>query len=227
MTRIVRSVVGAGTLALLFTTAAAADPIRIISGFATAPSLSTGGVVSLQGTRGFSMEGNLTHGEGRIDPFNDCFPCLPGTTISVGAFQGEASFPTTATFNGTTYTGINRADSHDSIFLELVGSALIPAFTGAEITITAPFTAEGGFNISGLGTVPILGQGIASLLLRPQPVPTGEPPHWFVSSVRYDFTDVTPVPEPATILMVAGGLAAIARSARRRRVGRAPANDRE
>jgi hypothetical protein len=227
MTPIVRSVVCTGPLALLFATAAAAEPIRIISGFATAPSLSSSGVISIQGTQGFSLEGGLTHGEGRIDPFTFCFPCLPGTTISVGAFQGGASFPGTATLEGTSYTDISDVDSTESVFLELFGRTVIPAFTGAPVTITAPFTVEGGFNLFLDGvTVPIRGQGIASILLQPQPVPGGAPPEWYVGGVRYDFNNLTPVPEPATILMVAGGLAAIARSARRRRKD-ASSSDRE
>ena len=35
--------------------------------------------------------------------------------------------------------------------------------------------------------------------------------------IRYDFTDQTPVPEPSTLTMVAGGLLAVMRAARKRR----------
>lgn len=218
MARVARSVACVGTLCLLIAAHASADPIRITGGFATATGLSSGGEISLQGTRGFSLTGTLTTGEGRIDPFNQCFPCLPGQEISVGAFQGGASFPGTARFEGQTYTDISGVDSTESVFFELVGFTVIPPFTNASTTITAPFTiSRGGFNFFlDSVTVPIIGQGIATVLLRPQPVPFGAPPEWIVGSVRYDFNDATPVPEPGTILMVAGGLAVIVRSARRR-----------
>jgi PEP-CTERM putative exosortase interaction domain len=38
-----------------------------------------------------------------------------------------------------------------------------------------------------------------------------------IERIRYDFADQAPVPEPSTLTMVAGGLLAIVRAARKRR----------
>ena len=80
----------------------------------------------------------------------------------------------------------------------------------------APFTLEGNFFLSGPnGGVPITGRGMATLFFVPAFSGMTTPP--MIERIRYDFADQAPVPEPSTLTMVAGGLLAIVRAARKRR----------
>jgi hypothetical protein len=218
MTRITSFVACMGLLLLGAVPRASADPIRITGGTIVVTGRAEIGAVSIVGTRGFSLLGGVDPGEGRVDPFTDCNPCLPGTTtISVGAFLGGTALPAVATLDGNTYTVGSGIDDPVSVVLELFGMSRVPAPSDSPTMVTAPFTAEGRFFLPFPDTpVLIRGGGIATLLFRPFPA-GGSPETWEIDQVRYDFTDQTPVPEPATLMMVAGGLAAIVRVRKKRR----------
>lgn len=104
----------------------------------------------------------------------------------------------------------------------VIGNALFftgPSFVLTE-TITLPFTATGGVNFLDNNGVEVkhtfVGQGFVTLHHRLVPfgVPTG-PSYEFVSAT-YTFT-AEPVPEPATLALLATGLAGACAAARRRR----------
>lgn len=220
MTRVVRSVVSLGFFCLLAAIPASADPIVITSGFLTAASAyGPGATISLQGTRGFSIEGRPTIGEGRIDPFTECFPCLPGTRISVGGLLSGSALPTSATLDGVTHTDINGLNSVQTIFLEFFGRAVVPPIDDTTSMVSVPFDLRGAFYFFDESrSVPIVGSGVVTVLFRTQPVAPGSAPEWMVGGVRYDFRAApAAVPEPATLAMVGGGIAAIASAVRRRR----------
>jgi len=221
MTRITRLVACVGLLWLTVATGASADPVTVTGGFLTAPPYGDpAGVASLIGTSGFSLEARVNTIEGSVHPLNECSPCLPGTAFSVGAILSTTVFEGVATLDGRTYSDLSGISPESaSLYFEFFGRTVAPAFQDAPTIITAPFTLSGIFNLPFPPGFPpeLRGGGIASVLLRPQPTPVGEPPQWIVGGVRYDFADQRPIPEPATLVMVAGGLLAVARGAKRAR----------
>ena len=217
MTRITSFVVCIGLLCLGAASRAAAEPIRITGGTFLVPGLSEAGSISIVGTRGFSLVSKVTTLEGRVNPFFNCTPCGLGvSTISIGAFQGGTSFFGPATLDGVTYHVGDGIDDPEFIAFEIFGTAPVPSPDSLPTSVTAPFTLEGNFFRSGPnGGVPIEGRGIATLFFRP--AFPGMPTTPAIERMRYDFTDQTPVPEPSTLTMVAGGLLAVVRAARKRR----------
>jgi hypothetical protein len=137
------------------------------------------------------------------------FSCPCGATKSSKRQQAP-------TLDGQTYTVGSSVDPVGPL-LEFFGTARVPEPSDSPTVVTAPFTAEGRFFL-GFDTIPVVmeGRGIATLLFNPFPAGVGSPPTSIIERVRYDFTDQTPVPEPATLTMVAGGLMAIARAEKRR-----------
>ena len=222
MTRITSFVACLGLFLLGVPPPASAEPIRLTGGTILVTGQVEPGTVSIAGTRGFSLTGGVDPGEGRVDPFTVCNPCLPGTsTLSVGAFLGGTAFPNAvATLDGNTYTVGTGIDDPEFVTLELFGTVSLPALSDSRTMITAPFTATGAFFAPALNApVPIRGRGIATLRLKPFPS-NGSPETWEIDRlVRYEFSD--PVPEPATVMLVASGLAAIVGARKRQRSKRA------
>jgi len=175
------------------------------------------GSISIVGTRGFSLVSQVATLEGRVDPFFNCTPCdLAVPTISLGAFQGGTSFFGPATLDGVTYHVGDGVDDPEFINFEIFGTAAVPNPDNLPASVTAPFTLEGNFFLSGAnGGVPINGRGMATLFFGPAFPGTSTVPT--IERIRYDFADPTPVPEPSTLTMVAGGLLAMVRAARKRR----------
>jgi hypothetical protein len=213
MTRITSFVACMGLSFLGVVSHASAEPIRVTGGTIVVTGLTGLGSVSIVGTRGFSLTGGVDPLEGRVDPFTECNPCLPGTsTLSVGGFLGGTVFPhAVATLDGNTYTVGTGIDDLVGLTLELFGIASLPALSDSRTIISAPFTAAGGFFLPSLNPPLIRGRGIATVALKPFPA-DGSPETWEIDRlVRYDFSDPgpDPVPEPATLVLVASGLAAI------------------
>jgi hypothetical protein len=229
MHHLFRIVACVGFTCVAVTTPVAADPISITSGSIVVTDLLSLGTISIAGTRGFSIEGSVDPVEGRVDPVNAC-PCLAGTTISLVAVLAGSAVVGTATLDGNQYELTGSIDDPTSVFLELVGTAMLPQLISSLTVVTAPFsTAQSSvflfdFLVAG---VPLNGSGIASLSLSPAfPDPNG-PPQWMVDQVRYDFNDVPAVvPEPSTMTLITLGLAAATLRARMRRRGTRPDRER-
>jgi hypothetical protein len=223
MNRVAFLVAGVSVLSLGWTQAAA-DPVAITSGSIalSEPSLFQVGSIALSGTRRFSIDGLVNSGEGRIDPLGQCFPCAPTADFSVGADLGTFAISGKATLDGETYTDINSFRSDNFAHLHLIGSTELPPVNGSSLLIRAPFkvaadsffTYEVGAGSStaprGLATVPLAGRGTATVRFHVNP----SIPVWEFSEMRYEFA---PIPEPATLVLVGGGIAATLFRAKTRR----------
>ena len=211
MTRITSFVVCIGLLSLGAAPRASAEPIRITGGTFLVGGLSESSSIAIVGTRGFSLVSKVTTLEGRVDPFIACTPCGLGVpTISIGAFQGGTSFFGPVTLDGVTYHVGDGVDDPEIISFEIFGTAPVPSLDSLPTSVTAPFTLAGNFFTSPNAGVPIEGRGLATLFFSPNSTVN-------IQRIRYDFNDQTPVPEPSTLTMVAGGLLAVVRAARKRR----------
>jgi hypothetical protein len=216
MTRLTRFVVCAAAL-FLGATRASADPVRLISGSLLVVGASTVAPISTAGTRGFSVNGLAAPSEGRIDPFTECAPCLPGSTVSVGGSLGEAAFLGTVTFEGSTFPLLFSINNETSLLFEWSGTTIAPPPAAGPVGVTAPFTLSGLFFRSfGRDVVELSGRGTASLFLTPANVGPDVPFAWEVDRVRYDFEDPALTPEPATLMLTGIGVVAGAAARRRR-----------
>jgi len=216
MTRITSFVVCIGLVSLAAASRASAEPIRITGGTFVVLGLTGPSSIAIVGTRGFSLVSGVTTLEGRVDPFTDCIPCAPGvSTISAGAFQGGTSFFGPVTLDGVTYHVGDGVDDPEIISFEIFGTAPVPSRDSLPTSVTVPFTLAGNFvpSLSHAG-IPIEGRGLATLFFKPD---ASIPVNPNIDRISYDFIDPTPVPEPSTLTMVAGGLLALVRAARKRR----------
>ena len=202
--------------------AAGADPVRITSGFLSVDGLSTPGPFQLIGDNvnlaGFSQ--SQTAGP------TWCFPCEPGDTIDLGSRYLADFGRGTATVNGTHYPNVMLAGP----VIFSAPSVTAPATPGP-FTVERPFTFEAtvrgiaDYNLpterTVFGGLQLFGHGTVTASFAASPVSSEQPLLFSFDSVRYDFSAADPVPEPATLVLLGSGLAALAgRHARHRRSSR-------
>ena len=192
-----------------------ADPIVITNGFVTIIGFPSGPAYSLAGDN-FAVIGGAGD-VGNSTPQAVCFPCPVGAVINVnGHFVGLSLGAGSATLNGVVFPDLAFGGT-----FTFNGPPLIVPFSESNLTLTSPFTFEGHLlgcspsclsNPTPVFTVDLVGRGLATLQLNFSNFDTQGNPLFTFGSVRYDFE----VPEPASILLLAGGLAALSAGLRRR-----------
>lgn len=198
---------------------AGADPVRITSGFLSVDGLSTLGPFQLSGD-GISLSGFSQLG---VAGPAWCFPCEPGSTIDLGTNYLANFGRATGTVNGTAYSDVMLTGP-----VTFTAPGILAPSTPGPFTVVQPFTFEAAvrgiadFDLPEERTVfeaLLFGHGTVTASFGATPLSPGEPLLFFFDSVRYDFSAAEPVPEPATLLLLGSGLAALAGRHHRRRRG--------
>jgi hypothetical protein len=196
---------------------AAADPVAITNGYFTAGTVDTSAQAMLNGD-GFGLNAFI---EAYISTLSlSCTPCAPGTTLDLGgSFEGPRASGS-AFVDGVTYS---------EVFLDgMTGTFSSPAFviSGTDsVRVTRPFTFSAVVSgylldpfVYGITqpafTKTLSGTGVASATFL---FNDDETPLFFGTGLRYDFTNPGATPEPATLLLVATGVAIGALGRRRGR----------
>jgi hypothetical protein len=210
---------------LSFAVPVAADPIQITSGSLvyTGP---PGADISVEMSgAGFAFSGTTRAFSIWFSPYESCLvpECLAGSTLDLRtAGAGPTYVSSTATYDGEVYGGLGGILSVADIYTQWTGSLLIPeGFTGG--TLTAPFAFSGYFqytndNFMTINKVGLFGSGTATVTFG-RYNPQVDPNALLTQAVRFDFADVAPTPEPASMLLVATGVVGLlARRRHQRRI---------
>ena len=188
-------------LALACAAPAAADTIAITRG-----SLIFNGAffdpLTIGGDRGFTFD--ATVGDGVVDFVPGCGGfCDPGTTFSLGAFWIGNDLTGTATVDGRTFERVGDLSSDTSAQARFSGSMFVPLPGGRSATMRSTFSFEGTLFVFHPEGVPeqfdLFGGGTAiGTFGRVE----GQN-EWSLDRLVFRFDGADPVPEPATLLLVA------------------------
>lgn len=205
-----------GTMSLLvitIVTPVVADPIRITAG--TLDVSSTSGSLALSGERGFTLSAGVSTTDGVFAPWMQCafVACAPGATLDLSAtWVGASLRSATATLDGESFAGVGSVTGSASAATRFSGTALVPPGGSGSAIAVAPFVFTGQFSYfsPSAGTLVVetlQGAGTATVTFAASFSSSNGSPAWAFRSARYEFS---PAPEPATILLTASGVLALA-----------------
>jgi hypothetical protein len=197
---------------------AAADPISITSGSLVMNPSS--GPLTLTGDRGFTFSSSVSVfgglPRGFFEPWDVCAnrhapePCAPGSVLGLNAiwFGPEVIGP--ATLDGVSYPDVGSPTSPSTMGVQFLGTVVLPPLASSA-TVTAPFTFTGTFFHpvdGGFTNDSLVGGGTATLYFFSGSQSSGL---WSLGGARYDLTgSPSPTPEPDTLLLLGGGMLALA-----------------
>jgi hypothetical protein len=148
----------------------------------------SGGLLSLSGTRGFSLVGGVTRSGGVAEAFEACVAsdCAPGALIPLAAAWSGTDLPGSVTLDGTTYTQVGSLATSMTADVQFSGTLIAPPLTSRGFqTVTTPFTLRGQFVHAGSGGLLVAetfsGEGLARVSLASRSGTSG----WSVGRVVY------------------------------------------
>lgn len=186
---------------LSLSTSAWADPIRIVGGTFELQNSQIASLSMTGDSRGFTWQSNLSIMESAFVP--GLSPYRGGDSVDVtGFFLGMGILDSTVTLDGETFTGIGRMDpSSPRATLHFYGTAPALPMDGTTALLQATFLFMGTFSHS--ASEELTGRGLATLAYNFR----DDMQSWQLSTASYVFQDTLHAPEPASLLLVATGLA--------------------
>jgi hypothetical protein len=206
--RVALSMVG---VTVLLSAPARADQIALTSGVIDLTvGLHSFGTVQLAGDRGFTFVG---HFNGFFHaPVGDPLP--PGTPLALAGYASGGDLGGNATLDGVSYTAVGSTAEPTSAAMQLTTAVTLPAVLSPTSMLTAPFMLDFAFFFAenpedGVKMHSLFGSGTATIFLA-EDMGFGVP-SWRVTGIRAELSSdpAAPVPEPASLWLLAFGLAAL------------------
>ncbi|HSL20772.1 MAG TPA: PEP-CTERM sorting domain-containing protein [Vicinamibacterales bacterium] len=136
-----------------------------------------------------------------------CFStrCAPGSMVDVS--RGFSSLQT----HQFVYGGVDRTGERVTFGAQVNAAPLTLPRVGERARLQGPFVMNGVLDFRG-GTHTLVGAGTAYAWFEME---DSDERHWSMTGLTFQFEEPAPVPEPSTVLLLAGGLAVAIRRARR------------
>jgi hypothetical protein len=156
-----------------------------------------------------------------------CSICDPGQTFAIGRSTAntQAGAAGAVPMGVATMTSGSQTNRYrlEGWLTFLADSVTLPAWSAADLSFDVPFRARVSFNGFDLdqpgGGVFVRWNGAGTAHVTFTPTPDGRWANATGELLRFDFSNAAPVPEPASMVLIATGLLGVAGAIRRRRAG--------